>query len=277
MFNTRTKLAVYTALHYLDSHPNESINPYELEQICFYSYRQLQRLFKSFIGESIGQYQQRQRIENAKWQLLFTQKSIITIAQEVGYENGSSLSKEFVKKVNMNPSEYRNMKYMIYEKITANSVTAIPIDPPDIVDLAKKNVWYDAVWGNYESPTIESLWSQIDTYCDDKDSIEFYGVIGNETLVTQTNRCRYDACFTGVPFHNDIHAKEIFGGRYARFYHIGGYGAIDNTYNNILVNWIFPGELKVVHKPVIEQYILSGNQVLQEEDQITAIYFPLEH
>ncbi|MDO5089432.1 MAG: helix-turn-helix transcriptional regulator [Leptotrichiaceae bacterium] len=68
---------------------------------------QLQRAFKKIEGITIYQYIQKKKMEYSKFLLETTDKNILDIAIEVGYENPSKFSKTFKKYFGILPSKYQ--------------------------------------------------------------------------------------------------------------------------------------------------------------------------
>ena len=97
MQNFHQQNSLYPLLEFIEQHCHETIEPAVLEQLSFYSYRNLQRIFKSLFGETIGAYQKRIRLEKAAKRLHYSDKSISDIAFEVGYSDLQAFRKAFKK------------------------------------------------------------------------------------------------------------------------------------------------------------------------------------
>ena len=65
------------------------------------------RQFKKVYGISPIQYHLNARIDRAKWLLIHTDKSLTTIASEVGFDDIYSFSRAFKNRENISPSKYR--------------------------------------------------------------------------------------------------------------------------------------------------------------------------
>ena len=52
-------------LAYLDDHLNEEVNIEKVEEVCHYSYRNINRIFEAIHNETIGKYVKRLRLEKA--------------------------------------------------------------------------------------------------------------------------------------------------------------------------------------------------------------------
>lgn len=67
------------------------------------------KYFKQAMGVSFIEYLNDYRLTMAARLLLASDSSILSISQEVGFENLSHFNRSFKKKYNMTPSAYRNM------------------------------------------------------------------------------------------------------------------------------------------------------------------------
>ena len=68
------------------------------------------RLFKRATGIPPSQYQIRLRMDASRRLLRETKKSVITIANEVGYSNPSHFAQVFRREAGLSPSNYRRQQ-----------------------------------------------------------------------------------------------------------------------------------------------------------------------
>ena len=94
-------------LDYIDANLEETIQLKNLAQLLDMSQFHFSRLFKKSIGLSPYQYLIQQRVERAKKLLKQTDKSIIEIALDCGFNSHSHLSKQFRQVTGMTPKAYR--------------------------------------------------------------------------------------------------------------------------------------------------------------------------
>jgi|688.fasta_scaffold389983_1 AraC-like DNA-binding protein len=101
--------AVVKARNWIDSHFSAPIHLKTIAKYCCLSSSQLQRRFKQMMGQSIGEYWRRKRLQQA--QLLLNNKaiSIEMVANTVGYENLAAFSRSFSQQFLKSPSEWRKM------------------------------------------------------------------------------------------------------------------------------------------------------------------------
>jgi AraC family transcriptional regulator len=94
-------------LEYIDAHLDEDIKLIDLATLLDMSQFHFSTLFKQAIGASPYQYLLQQRIERAKQLLKQTERSIMEIALECGFNSHSHLSKQFRQLTGITPKVYR--------------------------------------------------------------------------------------------------------------------------------------------------------------------------
>lgn len=94
---------------YIDQNLEKDITRESLAEMVFLNQDYLARIFKKEIGDSIGNYLIRKRIEVAKEYLEKTNEQVNTIAVKVGYDNFSYFSKVFKNSEGVTPKEYRRL------------------------------------------------------------------------------------------------------------------------------------------------------------------------
>jgi AraC family transcriptional regulator len=95
-------------LEYIDVHFDRDIKLADLAGSIGMSQFHFSHLFKQSIGTSPYQYLLQQRIERAKQLLKQTDRSIVDIALECGFNSHSHLSKQFRQLMGMTPKSYRS-------------------------------------------------------------------------------------------------------------------------------------------------------------------------
>ncbi len=95
-------------LRFFEEHYKESVRIEELAIMAHMSVSYFCKYFKKFTGSSPMDYLNLIRVENAARLLRMTDKKILDIAFEVGFQNFSYFSKVFKRYKLMSPSVYRN-------------------------------------------------------------------------------------------------------------------------------------------------------------------------
>lgn len=105
----RTNLTsvVYQAQEYIATNFSTITNVNEIANHLKISISYLQHLFKKETGKSLIQYINEEKIDQAKHELIFSNKSIEEIAYKLGYSNQGQLSTNFKKITHMTPTSFR--------------------------------------------------------------------------------------------------------------------------------------------------------------------------
>ena len=113
---TEYQQRINVLVEYINSHLGEDIDLNKLAEISGFSRWHFHRIFAEFLGEPVGTFIVRMRVETAARLLRYTEIPVKEIAYKVGYDVPSSLSKVFRQFYGISPNEYRNNKdYVIME------------------------------------------------------------------------------------------------------------------------------------------------------------------
>lgn len=93
---------------YLTKHMDDRITLEQLSNLFHISGTQIKTAFKAVYGVSFYVYIRTQKMESAAFMLEYTDKAILEISGEHGYDNGSKFANAFKAVKGMTPTEYRN-------------------------------------------------------------------------------------------------------------------------------------------------------------------------
>lgn len=93
---------------YLHEHMDDRITLEQLSESFHVSVAHIKNTFKSVYGVPVGAYVRTIKMESAAYMLEYTNKTILEIAIEHGYDNGSKFAAAFRSVKGMNPAQYRN-------------------------------------------------------------------------------------------------------------------------------------------------------------------------
>lgn len=93
---------------YMEEHFRENIDRDEIAAIAYITPNYLSKRFHTEVGMSIREYINLLRINEAKRLLLTTDKSVSTIAMDIGFENISYFSTVFRKLTGLSPKEWKS-------------------------------------------------------------------------------------------------------------------------------------------------------------------------
>lgn len=94
-------------LNYLEAHYRESLPVSRMALACGYSESHFMRWFREMTGTSFVKYLIRYRLEKACEQLKDTQKTVLEISVQCGFDNLSNFNRLFKKQFGMTPGQMR--------------------------------------------------------------------------------------------------------------------------------------------------------------------------
>ena len=114
-YSAKATAGIGKAVSYIQEHFTEPVNLEKVSENAGISSRYLRKYFVETMGKTCIQYITDLRMEKAKHLLWETNKSILTIAIESGYENAQYFSRVFKKCEGMTPKKFR-MKWKEQEE-----------------------------------------------------------------------------------------------------------------------------------------------------------------
>lgn len=93
---------------YLYEHMDDRITLEQLSEVFHVSVAHIKNTFKSVYDVSVGAYVRTIKMESAAYMLEYTDKTILEVAMEYGYDNGSKFAAAFRSVKGVNPAQYRN-------------------------------------------------------------------------------------------------------------------------------------------------------------------------
>lgn len=103
---------IFQIQDYIYRNQYTSLSLDSLAQQLGYSKNYLCKIFKARTGKTIIQYANGQRIQEAESQLVFTNKSIAMIAEDLGFNDQSYLTKLFIQYKRISPNDFRQKYHL---------------------------------------------------------------------------------------------------------------------------------------------------------------------
>lgn len=268
-------------VNYIREHLDSPIDLVTLAELSAFSPFHFHRITKAYLGEPIGAFIVRTRVETAAKLLRYSDVSISDIAYKVGYNTPSSLSKAFVKLFGISPVKYRITKN--YYIMTEASVTQdVKLSRAKVVELEPKTVLFINATGMYDSNVFESsyqqMWREVKRQGAYSAGIEHLTLYYNNPHITENEKIKYDVCLrvcNPVEPFGDIGVKELAGGRHVVFTYIGEYNKLGAAYDKIYGKLLAKGGFELRGNYCIEKYISNPNKTSHEKLK-TEIYIPIE-
>ena len=251
-----------------------------LAEISHFSPFHFHRISRALLGEPIGAYISRTRVETAAKMIRYTAIGIEDIAYKVGFETPSSLSKAFKNHFGISPTAYRKNKLYTIKKTHKMEIN-LNIKKPKIINIDDKQCLYYRMQGAYNTLDYRSawikLWGEIKSQKLFTAGIEQLGLPHDDPNITENDKIRYDACLVihkDAKSTGDIGVKTLKGGKFATFLYQGSYTHFPEVYNYIFNEWLLENAYELRDEPVREKYISNPERV-EEHKLKTEFYLPI--
>lgn len=267
-------------VEYINHHLDEEIDLNFLAEMSGFSRWHFHRIVGAFLGEPLGAFIVRTRIETAARWLRYSELPIKEIAYRVGYDVPSSLSKVFRQFYGISPNQYRTDKTFIIMQ-PAKVKTDLELRS-EIKEVAAREVIYICRRGDYRQVDYAGTWKSLYEFAHtqglavlDPSPLCIYH---DDPKVTSPERLRTDICMTvsaGAEPKGEVGVKTVLGGRYAVFLYKGPYTQLRSVYDTIYGKCIPELECTLRDSPSSERY-LNDPVATDPSELITEIYIAVE-
>lgn len=267
-------------VEYINNHLDENIDLKKLAGISNFSPFHFQRIVKAFLGEPIGTFIVRKRVETAAQLIRHTKLPIQEIAYNVGYDTPSSLSKVFKQFYGISPIEYRNNKdFIIMRPIQINEDLKLK---SKVVELDPKQAIYIRLFGDYQKLDYCSAWNKLWAYVKENKlysaGIEHICITYDDPKVTEAEKLRTDICLIlpkKAEPKGEIGVKDVAGGKYLMFLYQGPYENLASVYDTIHAKYVPEGGYTLRNTYCFDKYVNNPDNTPPEKLK-TEVYIPIE-
>jgi AraC family transcriptional regulator len=221
------------------------------------------RIFRVVFGENLNAYIVRHRMQRAARELRLTDRPIIDIGQQCGYESASAFGRAFLRAFEVTPSAYRAAG----ERMSLVPPRSVPLPEelpdPRIADYPEREVLALHFVGPYDA--LDAVMIRLYNVALKRGFLPQGRVLGvsyDSPDLEEHASLRFDACVTPCPGADVAGARadgleplKIAGGRYAVFRHRGPYQRITHAYDVLFASWILTGRLELRDAPFINTYL----------------------
>ncbi|MCS3433855.1 superoxide response transcriptional regulator SoxS [Klebsiella sp. BIGb0407] len=99
---------IHTLTEWIDSHIDQPLNIDVVAKKSGYSKWYLQRMFRTVMRQTLGDYIRQRRLQMAAEELRATKRPIFDIAMDYGYVSQQTFSRVFRRAFDRTPSDYRH-------------------------------------------------------------------------------------------------------------------------------------------------------------------------
>lgn len=277
---------LHRVLTYIDQHLDESISLARLAKEANFSAFHFHRVFAALVGETLGNYLTRRRVEQAAARLASQPKlSVLTVALSVGFGSAEAFSRAFKKHFGRSPSQWklrspatRNEERKISQTkssldqekrrsrgydLRMNTKTSLAPLSVSIVTRPPVRIAYLRYQGPFGEPLGEFWRNTVYPWMAENALLGSprYGVSQDDPQVTADDKCRYDAGVeVGKDFVPSQNAKiaTIPGGVYASAPFWGRSEEIKLIWDRILREWLPASGYQLDARPCFEYYPTTG-------------------
>ncbi len=107
------------SINYIEEHLQDVIDCDEVICRTYYSKTHFYRIFDAMVGMSIGEYIRKRRISNAAYEICTTEKRIIDIGCDFGFESQEVFTRAFIREYGISPGRFRKQRKnaVLFDKI----------------------------------------------------------------------------------------------------------------------------------------------------------------
>lgn len=210
------------------------------------------RVFRALVGEPVMAYVRRLRLERAARQLVTSERRVLDVALEAGFESHEAFTRAFVGHFGVAPKDYRreagSAVALWRRDETVPASLARLEDRPALRVLAVRHV------GPYTS--VGDAWRLLVEATSARGVFgDMVGLSWDDPEVTEPARFRYDACVvTEAAEVAPLRAHVVAAGRFVVAVHVGAYSTLSDTYAR-MTRWSLERELPLGADPSVERYL----------------------
>jgi AraC family transcriptional regulator len=278
-------------LVFIQQHLDEELPLEALARVAHFSPYHFHRIFRGMVGESLKEHIRRLRLERAAQRLKHTDRSVLEIALEAGFQTHEAFTRAFRTLLGCSPSQFRSDSNAA---LAAHGIhyqgdvetTAVSLISGDgemdvkIEHLDPLRVAFVRHIGPYHE--VGKAWETLCTQLGKEGLLgpdsRFVGVCYDDPEVTAPEKIRYDACVTvdeNFEPQGEVGVQTLPGGAFAVVTHIGPYDRLNQTYAELFGRWLPSSGRELRSEPSLEFY-LNDPESTEPEDLLTDIYAPLE-
>jgi AraC family transcriptional regulator len=285
------------ALRHIQEKLDAALPASELAAVAHFSPYHFSRIFSAMVGESIGQHVRRLRLERAAGALRRSDRTILELALDAGYESHEAFTRAFASHFGMNPSEWRSVAvepalpaaacrvYYGVDQAVSQFVPLLQENPMmdiRIESLPALQVAAVRHSGSYRTigPEFERLAAWFGRSGLFGPSTQGVGIYYDDPRETPEEKLRSDACFSlGRSMPADapdwVRAATTEAGEYAIARFKGPYTRLDEAYQWLFSTWLPTSGREPAEKPILEFYRNSPRDT-RPDDLVTDIAIPLK-
>jgi AraC family transcriptional regulator len=267
---------MHRVLAHIDARLDQALPLAELAEVAYFSPFHFHRLFTAWMGETVGDYLRRRRLEVAA-QRLMSQPAlpVLELALGVGFGSGEAFTRAFKERFGCTPTAWRVQGQQRRKSDQADSkldqaAPAAPGDPAapnppetvmnvQVIDRPAVHLAYLRRTGPYGDGVAQFWQQQVAPWmqANGLTASPRYGISHDDPFITAPERCRYDAG-AEVPAGFAPTAPGLVapvpGGRCASLYFKGTAAEIGAAWTALMRDWLPGSGMQLDARPCFEFY-----------------------
>lgn len=271
---------MHAVVEHIDRHLDQKLDLAALAGVAHFSPFHFHRLFHALMGEVLGDYLRRRRLETAATRLRAQPRvPVLDIALGVGFGSAEAFTRAFRARFECSPTQWRSDPAASSKRDQtagksgqadaagkgqhADSSTQEIDMKVKLIDREDVPVAYLRHTGPY-GPALGLFWMMSVAPWMQTNHLygrDRYGISLDDPMVTRPAQCRYDACVAspeGEVLSGDPGRRVIPGGRYASLAFEGTGAAIGAAWDALLREWLPGSGLQLDARPFFEHYPVDG-------------------
>lgn len=271
---------MHSVVEYIDRHLDRPLDLAALADVAHFSPFHFHRLFSAWMGERLGDYLRRRRVEVAAVRLSAQPRvAILDVALAVGFGSGEAFSRAFKDRFGAAPSVWRRAQAARgdanrkRDQVLSNAGQVVRASAPEhggsntteapmiveVIQRAPKKVAYLRRAGPYGDGVAEFWQNEVYPWMVSHGFMNRarYGISLDDPSITAPELCRYDACAELPPDFvatRDVLTTTIPGGRYAVLRFKGRADQVADDWDRLLRDWLPGSGLQLDARPMFEHY-----------------------
>ncbi|OMF22130.1 GyrI-like domain-containing protein [Paenibacillus sp. FSL H8-0259] len=288
---------------YIEEHSSQPLKLDTLAEISHFSKFHFSRIFTAMVGVTPMAFVNRKRIQHSLVLLTETNKTILEVAGQSGFESVSVFNAHFKRYYGCTPGSIRNRSRR--NSNFASSLSNMQAESAFLADYnrARSNPLLRRAWESMvairQIPEVEvayirhigsyldtySAWDKLSRWADQQGihggNQQFIGISLDDGDLVEESACRYDACVTlpegfGQEAHRpQVQFKTVSGGMYAVYSYYDTVDKLVLAYESMFSVWLPRSGYEADDRPCLE-FCLNDPMKDQEGKCKVDLYIPIK-
>lgn len=270
---------MHRVLEHIDAHLDQALDLDALASVAHFSPFHFHRVFAAWMGETLGDYVRRRRLEIGALRLATQPNStVLQVALAVGFNSGEAFTRAFRARFDRSPTEWRreqSKNRQEYSNVGQDGVGGSSHSPASLqrsnearmqsktlgavrlIERAPAHVAYLRYVGPYGEPVSRFWQQQVYPWMVTNDLLGHvrYGISHDDPAIAHSDTLRYDACVevpTTFSGSGAYHTTTIPGGRYAIAPFTGTVPDFPVAWQELFRDWLPESGMQLDSRPFFE-------------------------